>query len=135
VSAVEVLLEQALVDLFVADAGVQTALGDPVRVKRGDGEAPAYPFLEIIGRQSRPADVTGFAASEHIVDVLVASRHDKGQGGLEAIGAVRVALRDAELALAGWRSVLISPVFTDLTSPSPGYWRAVLRLRIVMEEA
>lgn len=134
-SAVEVLLEQAVVDLLAADAGVRVVLGDPVRVKMGDGEKPVYPFLEISAHQSRPADAIGSEGSEHIVDVSVASQNDRGQGGLEALGAIRMALKDADLVMEGWRSVLIDPVFADLQPVTRGVWRAILRVRIVVENA
>lgn len=134
-STIEVLLEQAVVDLLAADAGVRAALGDPVRVKMGDGERPPYPFVEIVAHQSRPADATGFAGSEHIIDIAVSSFNDRGQGGFAGLGAIRAALSDSELAMNGWRSVLVIPVFADVLRGAPGLWRAILRLRIVVEEA
>ncbi len=134
-SAAEALVEQALLDLLAADAGVQAALGDPIRVKTGDADRPAYPFLEIAAHQSRTTDVAGFAGGEHIIDLAVTSFNDKGQGGLAGLGAVRAALRDARLSMDGWRDVLITPIFADILRAAPGLWRAILRLRIVIEEA
>jgi hypothetical protein len=52
---------------------------------------------------------------------------------MEAMHAVRAALDGAELVMDGWRCVLLLPVYLDATRTRPGLWRALLRLKAIVE--
>jgi hypothetical protein len=135
VIAVEARVTRALLDALAEHAGVKAALGDPVRIKEGDGDMPAFPYLEMREHDSRPAGSAGVPGSEHFIDLSVASRNDEGMGSMEGIASVRTALEDIELVMTGWRCVLIRPLYCDMIRGSPGAWRTIMRIQIVVEAA
>lgn len=112
------------------DAGVRQKLGDPLRFEEIGGPRPAFPFLEFVRHSSRELDDEG---SEHLVDFAVVSRRLGGREALEAMGAVRAALVGAALVMEGWWCVVLTPVFLDATRTQPGLWRALLRVKAVVE--
>ncbi len=128
-------MSRALLDALTAHDGVKAVLGDPVRIRDGDGDRPAYPFIQMIRQEFRPAGSAGFPASENTLDLAVFSRNDNGMGSREGIDAVLDAIRDSGLEMDGWRTVLIAPVLADVMPSSPGIWRGILRVRIVVEAA
>ena len=134
-STVERALESAILAVLAANEGVAAVLGEPIRVLEHDSPKPAFPYLEIARHSSEPAGSAGVEASEHRIDVVAISRLDAGSGSLAVIGAVREALQAAELALDGWRCVLLLPVFVDTLRESVGRWRTVMRLRALVEAA
>jgi hypothetical protein len=135
VSGAESALESAILAALAVDAGVQQVLGEPLRVLNAASPAPAYPYLEIARHFSSPAGAAGAEASEHRVDLVVTSRFDGGTDGVGAIAAVRAALGVAELAMEGWRCVLLVPAFADTLNSGRGIWRSLLRMRAVVEVA
>lgn len=130
----EVALETALVAALAADEGVQAVLGDPARVSRRGGELPAYPYLEVTRHSSEPSGAAGVEGTDHRVDLAIVSRNDGGIGGLDAMAAVRQALVTLELAMTGWRCILLAPVFMDQLRQGGGVYRAILRVRALVEE-
>ena len=106
-----------------------------MRIVEGTSPKPAYPYLEVARHLSEPARAAGVAASEHRVDLVVISRLDGGTDGVRAIAAIRAALGAAELEMEGWRCVLLVPAFADTLNRGRGIWRAILRMRAVVEAA
>lgn len=84
---------------------------------------------------SEPAGASGVEASEHRVDLVVVSRDDGGEAGKAAVAAMRQALGAASFPMEGGRCVLLFPVFSDVLNAGRGRWRAVLRVRAVVEVA
>jgi hypothetical protein len=135
VSGAESALESAILGVLRADAGVIALLGDPVRVVEVDAPSPAYPFLEIGRHVSEPSGGVEAEASEHRVDLVVVSRDLGGKEAKEALAAVRAAVAGAALEMEGWRCVLLVPLFADATRQRVGLWRALLRIKAVVEPA
>ena len=134
-SSAEAALESAIIAALNGDADVRALLGDPVRMVEATSPKPVYPYLEITRHLSEPAGAAGVDASEHRVDLVVVSRLDGGTDGVRAIAAIRAALAAATLEMAGWRCVLLVPAFSDTLNRGRGLWRAILRMRAVVEAA
>ncbi len=122
-----------MLEVLAADGAVKAALGDPVRMAELGSPLPAYPYVEIARHTSEPAGGVDAEASEHRVDLVVASRDLGGRQAKDALAAVRAALMGAELAMEGWRCVLLVPLFADATRQRIGLWRALLRVKVVVE--
>lgn len=135
VSGAEAALEGAIVEALEADAGVAALLGDPLRLIGKGDPYPAFPYIEIARHVSEPAGASGVEASEHRVDLVVVSRDDGGDAGKAAVAAMRSALSAASFPMEGWRCVLVLPVFSDVLNAGRGRWRAVLRVKAIVEEA
>jgi hypothetical protein len=133
VSGAESALERAMLEAIAADAEVKALLGDPVRVGELGSPLPAYPYLEIGLHTSEPSGGVDAEASEHRVDLVVVSRDAGGVTAKQALAAVRATLVSAELEMDGWRCVLLVPVFADATRQRIGLWRALLRVKVVVE--
>lgn len=128
-------LESAILAALAADAGVRALLGEPVRVAELGSPSPAYPYLEIGRHTSEPAGGVDVEASEHRLDIVMVSRDLGGGQAKEALAAVRAALTGVALEMEGWRCVLLVPVFADATRQRIGLWRALLRVKAVVEAA
>lgn len=104
--------------------------------KAGAGSPkPAYPFLEVARHDSEPVSSAGFEASVHRIDLRVESRDPSGAAAREAIAAVRSALSGDEPEMEGWRCVMMAPVFSDFVQMRFGFWRALLRVKAILEPA
>lgn len=132
-SGAEGALESAVLAAIAADDDVRALLGSPLRIEETGGPRPAFPYLELVRHEARPLSGVGMEASEHLVDLAVVSRRLGGREAMEAMGAVRAVVREAALELEGWRCVLLAPVFLDATRTRPGLWRALLRVKAVVE--
>jgi hypothetical protein len=106
-----------------------------MRLLEKTGSRLACLHLEIARHFSEPSGAMGVEASEHRVDLVVVSRMEGGTEGVRAIAAIRDALRAAEPEMEGWRCVLLVPAFADTLSRGRGIWRAILRMRAVVEAA
>ena len=133
VRSAEEALESAISAALNGDAEVLALLGDLMRLMERTGSRPDYPYLEIATHFSEPSGAMGVEASEHRVDLVVVIRMDGGTDGVRAIAAIRDALRAAELEMEGWRCVLPVPAFADTLGRGRGIWRAILRMRAVVE--
>lgn len=122
-----------MLETLTADSAVKASLGGAVRVSERGSPLPAYPYLEIARHVSEPSGGLDAEASEHRVDLLVVSRDAGGAQAKEALAAVRVALMGTELEMDGWRCVLLVPLFSDATRQKIGLWRALLRVKAVVE--
>ncbi len=129
----ESALEAAIIAAIAADADVRAKLGDPLRFEEAGAPRPAFPYLEFVRHESRPVGGVDVEASEHRVDFAVVSRVLDGREAMEAMHAVRAALDGAELVMDGWRCVLMLPVYLDATRTRPGLWRALLRMKAIVE--
>lgn len=128
----EEALEAAILAVLAEDAGVTELLGDPLRVLDAEYRPP-FPYLEVVRHQSSDLGGAGSESSEHRVDLAVVSRDAGGRRVKEAMATVRAALTGAELEMPGWRCVLLAPVFSDTARSSIETWRAVMRLKVVIE--
>lgn len=132
-SGAEEALETAILAALAADAGVAAALGEPLRLLDLASPLPGYPYLEIARRQSQPNDSAGCESVIVTVDLVVTSRDEGGRIARAAIAEVRRALTEADIVMDGWRCVLLLPVFADALREAPGRWRAILRVRAIVE--
>lgn len=133
VSGAENALESAMLAAIAADADVRAVLGDPVRVLEVGAPSPAYPYLEIGRHVSQPSGGVEAEASEHRIDLVIVSRDLGGGTAKSGLAAVRAALMEADLEMDGWRCVLLVPLFADAARQRVGLWRALLRLKAVVE--
>lgn len=124
-----------MLEALAADADVKALLGVPLRVGELGSPLPVYPYLEIARHTSEPRGGVDAEASEHRVDLVVVSRDLGGRQAKEALAAVRAALTSVELDMDGWRCVLLAPLFSDATRQRIGLWRALLRVKAVVEKA
>lgn len=132
-SAEKALLEALRVAL-VADAGVQTALGDPARVYDQPPADVVFPYVTLGRMESRAVDASATDALEHAVTLHVWSRYGGRAEALDVIGAMRAALHDAALTIEGRKLVLLFAVFADAFRSGDGRTtHGVLRLRAVTE--
>lgn len=135
VSGAAEALESAMLAALGEDAGVMAALGGALRVLDAASLQPGYPYLEVARRQSQPNDSAGCEGVIITVDLAVMSRDEGGRIARAAIGEVDRVLRGASLEMEGWRCVLLLPVFTDAMRQRIGLWRAILRVRAILEAA
>jgi hypothetical protein len=126
-------LEAAIMAALDGSPAVTGLLGSPVRLL-GAEYRPPFPYLEVARHQSVDLGAAGVVSSEHRVDLAVVSRDSGGQRVKEAMAAVRAALTGAELEMPGWRCVLLVPVFSDVARSGIEIWRAMMRLKVVVEE-
>jgi hypothetical protein len=129
----EETLEAAILAVLAGDAEVAELLGDPLRVMETGGPAPAFPYLEVARHQSVDAGAAGLEASEHRIDLAIVSRDSGGRRVKEAMAAVRNALKAVDLEMPGRRCVLLVPVFCDAARSGVEVWRAVMRLKALVE--
>lgn len=127
------VLEAALLAKLAGDAAVKALLGDPPRVFDAAVARPAYPYLEIVRHESQPVDSAGAEADEHTIDFALFA-NERGRMELkEAVAAVRAALKGEPPEMEGWRCVLLFPLFADMVQTRFGRWRAMLRVRAIIE--
>lgn len=134
-SGAEGALEGAILEWLAGDPDVAALLGDPLRVLGSGSPRPAYPYLEIARHSSEARGGVGVEMSEHRIDLVVVSRDLGGTEAKVGMAAVRDALAGAAPAMEGWRCVLLTPLFSDATRERVGLWRALLRLKAVVEAA
>ncbi|MDZ4759632.1 MAG: DUF3168 domain-containing protein [Alphaproteobacteria bacterium] len=131
----EAALEDAVMARLAGDAGVKVVLGDPVRVLAQASARPAYPYLEVVRHESVAGGGAAADSSEHRLDLAVVARDGGRDEAREALAAVRAALAGTALGMTGHRCVLLLPVFADLTPARSGGYRALLRMKAVVEAA
>jgi hypothetical protein len=133
VSGVEEALETAILATIAGDAAVVAVLGDPLRIADLASPQPAYPFLEFVRRTAEPFNSAGCEAYIVTIDLAVVSREEGGRIARAAMSDVRNALREAEITMEGWHCVVLTPVFADTVRQAIGRWRALLRVRGIVE--
>jgi hypothetical protein len=133
VSGVEQALEAAILAAIAGNTSASASLGDPLRIADIASPRPAYPYLEFVRRQSESFDSAGCEAWIVTIDLAVMAREEGGGLARSVMSEVRSALRDVELSMDGWHCVVLTPVFTDTLRQAIGRWRAILRLRAIVE--
>jgi len=133
VSAEKALLEALRVALL-ADAGVQTALGDPARIYDEPPVDVVFPYVTLGRMESRAVDASATDALEHAVTLHVWSRYGGRAEALDVIGAMRAVLHNAALTIEGRKLVLLFAMFADVFRSGDGRTtHGVLRIRAVTE--
>lgn len=133
-SGAEDALERAVLSLLATDAGVRAALGDPLRISEAGEGRPAYPCLEMLRHVSEPRDAAEAEASEHRLDLRILARPGGREAVKAALAAARDAVRSGSPAMEGWRCILLTPAFSDLTwSRSSNLYQGHLRVRAIVE--
>ena len=118
----------------MAHAAVKTALGDPARLHDYPPPDPVFPYVTIGRVESRPSDASGVGAVEHGLTLHVWSRYGGRAEALDVIGALRTALHDAALDLAGHRLIFLFAQFADVFRAGDGRTtHGVLRLKALTE--
>jgi hypothetical protein len=116
------------------DGGVKALLGDPARVYDDPPADIVFPYLTIGRVETRSVDTSAAEALEHVLTLHVWSRHGGRAETLDVIAAVRAALHNAPLSVAGRRLVFIFAQFADVFRAGDGRTtHGVLRLRAVTE--
>lgn len=131
-SGAETVVETVLAACLAGNADVKAVAGNPVRVAVAGAGRPAYPFIELLRHEARPADAQDAPASEHIVEFAVVSRNDGGSAARAGAAAIRSAL-EAGLAPETGRCVLAAALSVTVAPAGGGLWRAVVRVRVVYE--
>ena len=128
-------LQQAIYAAISADAGL-TALIGPPRLHDDVPQGTAYPYLTL-GQSSLNDWSTGtHAGEEHILTLHVWSRASGRRETHEIMGALRSALHDQALTLAGHRLVNLRHEFSDARrDPDGDTYHGIVRLRAVTEPA
>jgi len=135
VSADKALLA-GLCDALVADAGVQTLLGDPARVYDDPPPDVMFPYVTIGRIESQARDASAATALEHGVTLHVWSRYGGRAEALDVIAAMRAVLHNAPLEIEDRKLVLLFAAFADVFRSGDGRTtHGVLRLRAITEEA
>lgn len=117
-------------------AGVRAVLGDPARIYDDPPPEPVFPYVTLGRFETRPADVAGAEALEHGVTLHVWSRYGGRAEALDIVGALRGALHDAPLTVAGRKLVFLFAQFADVFRSGDGRTtHAVLRFRALTEAA
>lgn len=130
----ELALAAAIRAHAMADAGVKAVLGDPARFYDDPRPDPVFPYVTIGRVETRAADASGASALDHAVTLHVWSRHGGRAEALEVIAALRTALHDAALDVAGRKLVFIFAQFADVFRAGDGRTtHGVLRLRALTE--
>jgi hypothetical protein len=132
--AVESQFLTALGAAFSADAGVQSVLGNPLRLTAREGEKLAFPYCSFGDVQTRSQDSSGAIGFELGVTVHVWVREGERGLGQAALAALREVVHGRTLALADYHVSLLFVVFADMFRDSdPMIVHGVLRLRAICE--
>ncbi len=135
-ASAEADLQRALLAALRADPTVQAVFGAPARVFDDETRGAAYPYAVFERHETRPAGAATVEGQEHILTFAVLSR-DGGRGeAREALGALRLAVERATLAIDGQTVVLVQPLYADVFRTNDRRrFRGLLRVRIITEEA
>lgn len=119
-----------------AHAGVKEVLGDPARLYDLPPPDPVFPYATLGRVETRPVDASGGEAIEHALTLHVWSRYGGRAEAVDAVAALRAALHDAPIDVAGRRLVFLFAQFTDVFRSGDGVTtHGVLRLRALTEAA
>jgi len=127
-------LQEAVFAELSANAGVQSALGDPPRLYDAVPRAAAFPYAALGDGQETDFSTATEQGSEHILALHVWSRGGGHREAKQIAAAIRDCLDGASLALAGFALVGIAFQSADYArQPDGETWRASLRFRAVTE--
>ncbi len=128
--------ERALIAAVRAAALAHTGVAALIGARLYDDPPPdvVFPYATLGRAESRPLDVSAFEALEHAVTLHVWSRHGGRAEALDVIAALRAALHNASLSVAGRRLVALFVQFTDVFRSGDGRTtHGVVRLRAITE--
>ncbi len=127
-------LQQAVFAALSNDAGVKAQLGTPPRLYDAAPRAAAFPFAVLGDGEERDWSTATDSGSEHRFAVQLWSRKPGHAQNKEIAAAIRAALHDAALAVAGCTLVSLRHLATDFARERDGEtWRATLKFRAVLE--
>jgi hypothetical protein len=118
----------------MAQSAVKANLGDPARFYDDPPPDAVFPYATLGRVEARPSEASESQALEHSVTLHVWSRYGGRSEALDTIAALRAALHNAPLDIAGRRLVLALVTFTDVFRSGDGRTtHGVLRLRVISE--
>ena len=132
----EAAIQDALIALLRADAGVQAVFGTPARVFDAESEAPVFPYAQLERHEVTAAGAALVEGHEHRLTLAVFTR----EGGLKAakatVAALREAVEGAEWSVPGVHVVMAQVVYGDvMRTADKRAFRGIVRIRIISEEA
>jgi hypothetical protein len=126
-------LQKSVHGVLTADAAVLALLGGP-HVYDDVPRGASLPYLTFGLSTERDWSTGGEEGMEHVLTLHVWSEAGGRKETHEIIGAVRAALHDAALALAGHRLVNLRHELTDARrEPDGETYHGIVRLRAVTE--
>ncbi len=130
----ELSLQEAIFGHLQQDAGVQTALGSPVRLYDDPPPSPIYPFVNFGRHQSRPLDADQAALIEQDVSLHVWSRYSGKTEGFQVLQALREAMQSIPTSLDDHVLIDLRVVFADTLRAKDGrIFQSILRLRALTQ--
>lgn len=126
-------VERAVLDALRADVGVKAVLGSAPRVFDGEAEKPAYPYLELTRHSVEDASGASAPMWRHMIDLAVTTSVGGRDEAKAAADAVRSVIDAGGLAPDGFRCVLANVSFVDVMRASTHIWRAIVRIRLIIE--
>ncbi len=126
-------LQTAIFSTLAADTSLTALLGAP-RIYDQVPQPATYPYVTFGQSTVRDADTSSAAADEHIVTLHVWSQARGRQETHRLIDAIRSALHDKVLALAGHSLINIRHDFSEARrDPDGDTLHGIVRLRAVTE--
>lgn len=126
-------LQKAIHAALTTSPALLALLGGP-RVHDSAPRGAAFPYVTFASSAERDWSTGSEPGHEHIVTLHVWSRAAGRKEALEIIGAVRAALHDQPLALAGHRLINLRQEFSEVRRDSDGETtHGIVRLRAVTE--
>jgi len=128
-------LQQSIFAVLAADATLVALLGGP-RVYDDVPQASAFPYLTFGHSLVRDWSTGSEDGSEHVVTLHVWSQEKGKKEAHEIMGAVRTALHDQALSLAGHRLVNLRHELSEARrEPDGDTTHGIVRYRAVTEPA
>ncbi|MEM9668821.1 MAG: DUF3168 domain-containing protein [Pseudomonadota bacterium] len=129
-------IAEAVLEALRADPDVRSIFGHPARIYDDETKRPIHPYAMLQRHETRPADVTEFSATEHIITVAVTSRFGGRRYARDALGALRAAVERSDFSPSGQRIVFAYTTYGDVfRTQDRKTFRGLLRIRIISEEA
>ena len=126
-------LQKALHTALTTNAGLLALLGGP-RVYDDVPRGAPFPYVTFAQTIERDWSTGGEEGREHVVTLHVWSRAAGSKEAQEIVGAVRAAIHDQPLALAGHRLVNLRHEFSEVRRDADGEtYHGLVRLRAVTE--
>ena len=131
----EAAIQDALMALLRADAGVQAIFGAPARVFDAESDAPIFPHAQLERHEVTPAGAALVDGHEHRLTLAVFSREEGLKAAKAAVAALRAAVERADWSRAGVHVVMAHVVYGDvMRTADKRAFRGIIRIRIISEE-
>ncbi len=126
-------LQQAIYATVTTDPGLAAIVGSP-RIHDDVPQNTPYPYLTLGQSTSRDWSTATDPGEEHTLTLHVWSRNSGRKETHEIMGALKSALHDRALTLAGHRLINLRHVFSDARrEPDGETYHGLVRLRAVTE--